>query len=84
LPAPYYVLVEGGHTPKKAHADLERARSEAKRLFELYGGSRWSRVLETAEELESTHVAFERRDGTEKRVPKVKFKRRWNLEPAQS
>ncbi|MFZ2542113.1 MAG: hypothetical protein WAW75_10140 [Gallionella sp.] len=75
MPAPYYILIPGGPlrgAPCKAHASIEAAQTEAKRLHELHGGTLLVRILETAIDLDATHI--EQREG--KPLPRVVYKKR--------
>ena len=69
---PWYVVVENGRTPRKAHGSLELARTEARRLFDLHHGERWVRILETCETLDAKVL----RSGTGKLIPVRLLKRR--------
>lgn len=82
MPGPYYLIVENSRGPRRAHGTIEEARTEAARLFEFFKRCRWVRILETIETTDATHFGpfINEAKGTEKIVPRVKWKRRWNIE----
>ena len=78
MSGPFYIILQGGGNPKKAHGTIEEARVEAQRLVDLYQGSRWARILEVRETIEATTILFPGQKTAA--VPRVKFKKRWNVE----
>lgn len=52
MAAPYFIYVDGRAKPKRPHPDLESARKEAHRLFQLRGGLKSVLILEMCESLE--------------------------------
>jgi outer membrane biosynthesis protein TonB len=56
MAGPWYCLVIGKGSPKRAHATIEIAETEAARLHALNAGQFAVRVLETVSELPATAV----------------------------
>ena len=79
MPAPYYIQVLGSRGHMKPHLTLESAQTEAKRLFDLFDGTRTVRLVETLEDLDATNVLV---DNQTKSIPRIMFKRKKYLESA--
>lgn len=76
MAGPWYVILQSGRNPKKPHATLDAARTEAQRLVDLYQGSRWAYILEVCETIEATTVLF---PGAKTARPRIEFKKRRSI-----
>lgn len=75
--SPYYIQVLGSRGHMKPHFTLESAQTEARRLFDLFNGTRTVRIVETLQDLDATHVELQ---PNVKPVPRIEFKRKKRLE----